>query len=121
MPKPKKSFVPTKQRVADASNQNVAFTMRVPQVLADALTIHSRLLRRVSRQVLLEDIITCWLHTATDWKDPIFSRMITERTLVPDTPERYPGYLTSIGFAPAVRVAASISAKEIPSTPKEHT
>jgi hypothetical protein len=118
MPRPKKPLV-DKSRVADVSNQTVAFTMRVPQVLADALTIHSRLLRRVSRQVLLEDIITCWLHTATDWKDPIFSRMITERTLVPDTPERYPGYLTSIGFAPAIRVAASISAKEIPSTPKE--
>jgi|HubBroStandDraft_2_1064218.scaffolds.fasta_scaffold14758_12 hypothetical protein len=118
MPRPKNGSV-DKTRMADVSNQTVAFTMRIPQVMADALTIHSRLLRRVSRQVLLEDIVTCWLHTATDWKDPIFSRMVTERTIVPDTPERYPGYLTSIGFAPAVRVAAAIDAKEIPSTPRE--
>jgi len=103
----------------DAGADLVTFSIQLPRVLADAMNVHSRLLRRVSRARLVQDIVTCWVHTATDWKDPMFRQVVSERQRVPDTPERYPGYLVSIGFAPAVRVEAAISAKEIPSVPRE--
>lgn len=94
----------------------VTFSVRLPRVIAEALIFHSQVLRRTSRSQLVADILTCWVHVGTDWKSEMFRRLVTERTRLPDTPERYPGYLLSIGFAPAVRLdGQAVPASEIPS------
>jgi hypothetical protein len=77
-------------------------TLRLPAVSADLLKVEA-LKRRVPVSVLKADILNLWLYKAVDSRQTIYQELVPGCTPV-DVAERYPGYLASLGFEPAVRV-----------------
>jgi hypothetical protein len=77
-------------------------TRRVDWATAEFLKIHA-LQRRVTVSCLVNDVLNMWLHLATDQRQAIFRETLPSGTRVPDVPERWVGYLATLGFAPAIQ------------------
>jgi hypothetical protein len=55
-------------------------------------------IRNVRMAVLERDIIRGWLSAVTDWEHPYFSRPVLGFGPLDGVPNRYPGYVASLGF-----------------------
>jgi hypothetical protein len=64
------------------------------------LKMHA-LQRRVSLSALISDILNGWLELATDYDQAIFKETLPRGARAAGVPERWTGYLSSLGFAPA--------------------
>jgi hypothetical protein len=54
--------------------------------------------RGIYTSTLIHDILTGWTHRATDFNQELFSKSLPPGAAIPDVPERWYGYLKSIGF-----------------------
>lgn len=63
------------------------------------LKLHA-LQRGVFGATIISDIITGWVERATDFEQQLFKQALPPGTRIPDIPERWYGYLRSLGFDP---------------------
>lgn len=56
--------------------------------------------RAVYTNTLIADILTGWAQRATDFDQELFRRALDPTARIPDVPERWYGYLRSLGFDP---------------------
>lgn len=83
--------------VADGLSQVVKLRMR-PQVYA-YLRAHAYE-RRISTNLLINDLLQCWVASITDETDSAFAPAQMGFRLPTLPPERYAGYVASLGFDP---------------------
>lgn len=88
------------RRASERSRARYESSVRWDIVLADVLEIHA-LQRRVKMSVLVEDILCGWATLATDFRQAIFRETLPAGARLPEVPERYAGYLASLGFGVA--------------------
>ncbi len=69
-------------------------------VSVELLRVHA-FLRRVSYSAFVSDLLNGWLSACTDFADPAVSHVTPKGMRAPDVPERWIGYLASLGFVPA--------------------
>jgi hypothetical protein len=55
--------------------------------------------RRVFMTTLVGDLLDCWMNAVTDYGDPFFSHVLPHGTRAEIVPERWAGYLASLGYA----------------------
>lgn len=53
--------------------------------------------------MMIVDILLLWAHTVTDTREPLWKDFFAQEDELEDVPDRFPGYLASLGFVPAVR------------------
>lgn len=63
--------------------------------------------RQVSPTMYVRDVLTAHTALVADLKQAIFREVVPRGTHVYPPPERYPGYLASIGFSPALQIQES--------------
>ena len=81
-------------------------TLRLDIVSVECLNIHAKM-RRVPATTLLSDILNCWLSVATDYGADAFRAFLPVGARAADAPERWAGYLRSLGFVAAPQDAVS--------------
>lgn len=94
MPLPKVKRMPKPQLVHGTR----PYTFEMDAVAHRTLKLHS-LRRGVPFTQLLNDIIHSWLALATDYDQAIFRETLPPNTRAPRVPERFVGYIESLGFS----------------------
>lgn len=119
---PKKSLRnPRAQRQAwELTNAVTLAGLTLDAVSKRALQIHS-VLRGVYMTTLISDIINTWLARATDYKQEIFRKGLPKSQRCIDVPERWLGYLKSIGATPEDFEFTAIPAEGYPDVGPELT
>jgi len=79
-------------------------SVRLDFVSAELLKLHA-FQRRVHLTTLISDILNGWLDVATDYKQALFRECLPEGVTAASTPERFVGYLASLGFRPLYQFA----------------
>lgn len=95
----------TKRRRSDSEMGRVRYlsTLKLDIISAEALKIHA-IQRRVSQAALIADILNCWIKIATDYNQALFRELLPPGARAAEAPERWQGYLASLGFARALSV-----------------
>lgn len=84
------------------------------------LSIHAQR-RHIPLTWLIQDILNCWLASATDYSQGAFQDFLAPNTRAAKCPERFVGYIAGLGFAPAEKSLAELGAEVIASEPKSYT
>src|SRR5579863_6802405 len=78
-------------------------SLRMDLISSEVLKLHAEIFRRVHLSVLISDVLNIWLEGATDYQHPLFRTALPPGVRHAAVPERYPGYLKSLGYVPLVK------------------
>lgn len=92
-----------------------AFSFKIDAISHAVLDIQRRR-RGVPLTWLIQDILNLWIAAATDYDQAIFRELLPPKARAARCPERYPGYIESLGFAEAPQAPAA-QAPEFPPQP----
>ena len=108
-PKRRRLMIRTPEELA----QTVWFQIRFDAVSMELIRIHA-MMRRVKPTVLVSDILNCWLANSTDYSQAVVGEMLPRGARAAVVPERWSGYLASLGYAPALEEQLPPDPPEIP-------
>jgi len=99
----------------------VWFQLRVDATSHELLRIHA-LMRRVRPTTLYSDILNAWLANSTDYSQALVREMLPRGARAAVVPERWVGYLASLGYAPPLEEQLPPDPPDIPEgfTPRRH-
>jgi hypothetical protein len=81
-------------------------TIKLDSISHMLLKEHAVMRRHVAISTLVSDILNCWLSVVTDYENDVrIKAMLPPGRRAAAVPERYPGYLASLGYAPALQQA----------------
>lgn len=88
-------------RAADELAEPVWFQFRLDATSMELLRIHATM-RRVKPTVLISDLLNAWLGNATDYNQALIRELLPRGARAAPVPERFAGYLATLGYAPPV-------------------
>jgi hypothetical protein len=116
---------PKKKRIYRRKPEEMRAVRYMTNILMDGISLEvlkvHALTRRVPQSTLVSDLINLWLMVATDYGSPLVREFLPERVRAADVPERWPGYIASLGYMPhkyetVVNQAPSITKDFVPKT-----
>lgn len=113
MVKPKIGGRSRRRKSGELGNARFTSPLKLDQDTADVLMIHA-LQRRVSISILVADIVGGWLGLATDYDQAIFRDTLEPGRQAAAVPERWAGYLASLGFTANNEVANTVIPPTVP-------
>lgn len=90
-------------------------SLKLDLISAEILKLHAYQ-RRVAMTVLISDILNLWIAVATDYNQALFREMLPSGARAAAVPERWAGYLASLGFAPSM-LQDSVPTTDLPAAP----
>lgn len=90
----------TRRRPHEMQAVRYMTSIKLDVISAEVLKLHAYQ-RHVAQSVLISDILNLWLGAATDYGQALFREMLPTGARAADVPERWAGYLASLGFAPS--------------------